>query len=138
MQAEKKSLEPQAQTESDAASHEPRGEANATNVTGFQEWINTNVGEDFSVKFKSMGAEDLADLDDVEEKDLREIGMPVLKARKLLKVIRSSLLAQTTGTYARLICLSLLCFYTCLICLSLLSLLCTWFLVFSLLYFYRE
>ena len=40
----------------------------------------------YSVKSKSMGAEDLSDLDDVQEKDLREIGMPVIKARKLIKV----------------------------------------------------
>ena len=97
-------MEPQAQIEPDATSFPEEAIA-----TRFQEWINTNVDAAYSVKFKSMGAEDLSDLDDVQEKDLREIGMPVLKARKLIKVIQSSLLelAQTTGTYTCLICLSL-------------------------------
>jgi hypothetical protein len=56
-----------------------------------QQWMAINVQPEFLVAFTGLGAEDIGDLQDLEEQDLEKIGMQPLKRRKILRAVAQAL-----------------------------------------------
>ena len=66
-----------------------------------QQWMVANVQPEFHERFRELGAEELQDLQDLNEPDLEKIGMQPLKRRKILRAVRSVL---GLGAFPLLIC----------------------------------